>query len=145
MTHLHGLEALYLALGQALGIDGLRPDDAGCCRLVFDRNLMVQIRPAAAPPRLLLSGSLDAEPASGQADLLLRANAWSAGSGGGWFALDERGRVCLQAALPMDGLAAAQLAAAIETLLDTLETWSKRLRQQAASHWPRPHELMQRI
>ena len=139
------LERLYQEVGALIGIGGLRPDAQGCCRLVFDTTLLVEIRHAPAARQLVLSCALGADVRGDQALLVLRANAWGAGSAGGWFAVDERHQAMLQAALPLDGLEPTMLLAAVEKLLDAVETWRARLRQAAVAQPPRMADLMQRI
>lgn len=127
-------EEVLLALGGELGIDGLRADEQGCCRLVFDGRRMLELRVAPPQRRLLLSCRLlTSGPTSDQGTLLLRANAWGAGAGGGWFALDEAQHLCLQHAFVPAGDSAGALLQRIEGLLDAVERWELRLEAPVAS------------
>lgn len=128
-------DEVLLALGRELGIDGLCTDEQGCCRLVFDGQRVLELRPAPQQQRLLLSCRLltSGPTTLDQSELLLRANAWCAGAGGGWFALDETQRLCLQHAfVPVDDSASALLQR-IEGLLDAVERWELRLDASVAS------------
>lgn len=119
---------LLLALGRELGIEGLRADTQGCCRLVFDGQRMLELRAAPAQGRVLLSCRLlCAPPTPEHALLLLGANAWGGGSAGGWFALDDAQQPCLQHALvPAQG-GAPELLRQIENMLNAAERWEPRL------------------
>lgn len=137
---------LLSALGQQLGIPALAPDSNGCCRLVFDGSRLVEMRLAPAPQRLLLCANVAGTLATEHACLLLQANAWGAGSAGGWFALSEQGSPCLHFALTLEGATAGQLLAQLELLLNTVETWERRLQETTHSQpWQRMAGFNQRI
>lgn len=140
----HAAAELFSALGQHLGIPALALDPSGCCRLVFDGSRLVEMR--LAPQRLLLCANVTGTLGTEQARLLLQANAWGAGSAGGWFALSEQGSPCLHFALALEGVTAPQLLNQLELLLNTVETWEQRL-QQTTHHqpWQRIAEFSQRI
>ncbi|QXL83606.1 type III secretion system chaperone [Comamonas sp. NLF-1-9] len=119
---------LLLAVGRELGIEGLRADAQGCCRLVFDGQRMLELRAAAAQGRVLLSCRLlGAPPTPEHALLLLGANAWGSGSAGGWFALDDAQQLCLQHALIPAEDGAPELLRQIENMLNAAERWEPRL------------------
>lgn len=123
---------LLLALGRELGIEGLRADAQGCCRLVFDRQRMLELRAAPAQGRVLLSCRLLVPaPTPEHGLLLLGANAWGAGAAGGWFALDEGQRLCLQHTLVPADDEVNLLLRQIENMLNVAERWEPRLDQPA--------------
>ncbi|MCA0326655.1 MAG: type III secretion system chaperone [Proteobacteria bacterium] len=131
------IDQLLLDIGRELGIQGLRVDAQGCCRLVFDGRRMLELRAAPAQRRVLLSCRLDgALLQDSQAGLLLRANAWGAGTAGAWFAVDEVGRICLQHAVALMEDSARLLLNLIEGLLDAVERWEQRLRAPQAGSQP---------
>lgn len=123
------------ALGERLGIPGLALDAQGCCRLVFDGRRMLELRASSAQRRLVMSIRLSRDGASGAAGVeraLLQANLWGAGTGGGWFALDERGQACLQQEVMLGDDSAAQLLAKTEGMLGSIDLWERRLAGEGA-------------
>lgn len=77
-----------------------------------------------------MSIRLDRDGTSGNAGVeraLLQANLWGAGTGGGWFALDERGRACLQQEVMLGEDSAAQLLAKTEGMLGSIDLWERKL------------------
>lgn len=124
------LAAVLGAFGERLGIPGLTFDRQGCCRLVFDGQRMLELRAANAQRRMVLSlklGSANTDLASHKERALLQANFWNAGTGGGWFALDERGHACLQQEVLLTEDSDAQLVVKIEGLLNSVELWERKL------------------
>ncbi len=118
------------ALGQKLGIAGLSLDAKGCCRLVFDGKRMLELRASNPQRRLVMSILCDsafATAPSGVARTLLQANHWGAATGGGWFAVDEKGRICLQQEVMLSDEAASLLLARMQGMLNSIELWEKRL------------------
>lgn len=128
------------ALGERLGITGLALDAQGCCRLVFDGKRMLELRASSAQRRLLMSVGLAGHGAStspGTGKLLLQANLWGAGTGGGWFAIDEKERICLQHEIALGEESVALIMAKIEGMLNGIELWERRLSETpspAVSH-----------
>ena len=140
------LGELLLALGKSLGIDGLRADAQGCCRLVFDGRRLLELRAAPAQQRLLISCQLLSDgPTPDDGKLLLRANAWNAGTAGGWFAIDDAHRLCLQHALPTGAGTAEHLLRQIEALLDTAARWELLLNTSAGAPSPSSFMVTQRV
>lgn len=124
------LAAVLGAFGERLGIPGLSFDRQGCCRLVFDGQRMLELRAASLQRRMVLSMKLGSAGAGlgGQRErVLLQANFWNAGTGGGWFALDEAGQVCLQQEVLLTEDSDAQLLVKIEGLLNSVELWERKL------------------
>lgn len=125
--------ALITALGETIGIPALRCDAQGCCRLLFDGALIVELRHVPAQERWLLSCLLrgGAPDAPGQR-LLLQGNFCGAGFGGGWAGLDASGQAVLHLPVPQTQASAAVLLAAVELLLSHAERWEKRLQESSA-------------
>lgn len=118
------------AFGERLGIPGLALDAQGCCRLVFDGRRMLELRASGAQRRLVMSIRLGRDGVSGSTGVeraLLQANLWGAGTGGGWFALDESGQACLQQEVVLGDDSAAQLLAKTEGMLGSIDLWERRL------------------
>lgn len=118
------------ALGEQLGIAGLALDAQGCCRLVFDGQRMLELRASGAQRRLVMSMRVACDGTSGTGGMervLLQANLWGAGTGGGWFALDEKGQACLQQEVMLGDDSAAQLLAKMEGMLNGIDLWERRL------------------
>lgn len=118
------------AFGEHLGIAGLALDAQGCCRLVFDGQRMLELRASSAQRRLILSVGLGGAgdfASNGIERLLLRANLWGAGASGGWFAIDEKERICLQQEVALGDESAALMIAKIEGMLNGVELWEKKI------------------
>lgn len=120
---------LIAALGQAIGIPGLRPDARGCCRLMFDGEQIVELQPAPAQGRWLVSCVLrSSQHPDGQAlRTLMQGNHLGAGFGGGWAGLDSQGCAVVHLPVSWQEASASALLQAIELVLQHAERWQKRL------------------
>lgn len=124
------LAAVLGAFGERMGISGLAFDQQGCCRLVFDGRRLLELRAAGVQRRMVLSmklGNVSSDLGRAQERALLQANFWNAGTGGGWFAFDERGQACLQQEVVITEDSDAQLLVKIEGLLNSAELWERKL------------------
>lgn len=129
--------APLLALGQRLGIDGLRLNADGLCELVFDGGLRAAISATAAHwvlavqlgPHPLPPG----DPALGDA---LRANFLWQATQGATLALDGERRLWAHVALAHGAADGDALLAELERLLDTAERWQQRRPLAAAPQRP---------
>ena len=133
------LASVLSALGEQLGIPGLAFDHNNCCRLVFDDRQMLELRAAGAQRRLVLSsrlGQAGAQWPSGAERKLLQANLWRAGTGGGWFALDEHGQACLQQDVVIEDGGIAELLMKIEAMLNSLDLWERHLQEGVEASSP---------
>ena len=125
--------ALIAALGEAIGIPGLRPDAQGCCRLMFDGDQIVELQPAPAQGRWLVSCALRGQRADGPAlRALLQGNHLGAGFGGGWASLDSQGCAVVHLPLAWPDASTQALLQAIELVLQHAERWQKRLEGASA-------------
>ncbi|KAB0607346.1 type III secretion system chaperone [Castellaniella defragrans] len=116
---------LIAELGLALGIAGLAPSDEGICQLVFDGRQVVQLVHVGARGLVLLSCRLaDHGIDARQAERMARANFLQAGRGVVLCAAPD-GRPHMQVAQELAGCTAATLCAALESLLDQAESWSR--------------------
>lgn len=135
--------AVISALGESIGIPGLRPDAHGCCRLLFDGNQVVEIHPSSAQGRWLLSCVLRGRRADGPSELqlLMQGNHMGAGFGGGWAALDGQGQAVLHLPVPWTEATASVLLQAIEMLLQNAERWIQRLSEGVTGAVSLSHSL----
>lgn len=137
------VSVLISALGQAIGIPELRPDARGCCRLMFDGDHIVELQPAPAQGRWLLSCALRGQRPDGAAlRVLLQGNHLGAGFGGGWASLDAQGCPVIHLPLPWQEASASTLLQVIELLLQHAERWQKRLQGGSAAQPGQPAALM---
>lgn len=147
------VSGLITALGEQLGMPGLKLDAKGTCQLVFDETWVVTVVHAPARQSLVLdcvASPLGAsiERSTDALAAALRGNFMGQATAGGWLCIGPDGRAHLQWQTPLAGVTAAQVAAALSALLQSAETWSPRWSQgsvsdtrPAASHQPPPHML----
>ncbi len=120
--------ALITALGEAIGIPGLRADAQGCCRLMFDGDQIVELQAAPAQGRWLVSCALRRQrPGEAALRALLQGNHLGAGFGGGWASLDSQGCAVVHLPLAWPEASAAALLQAVELVLQHAERWQQRL------------------
>ncbi|MET4580342.1 type III secretion system chaperone [Ottowia thiooxydans] len=137
------------SFGEKLGIQGLAFDQDGCCRLVFDGQKMFELRTSSAQGRMLLSSRVGRSgspwpDATGR--LLLQANLWGAGAGGGWFSQDDQGQIYLQHEVSLSEDSASQMLAKVEGMLSSLEVWERRLSEQTSDQASQlQRHVMQRV
>ena len=128
------MDTLITALGERIGIPGLRLDAQGCCRLLFDRAQLVELRHAPAQERWVLTCPLrGGAPDAHGLRLLMQGNLYGAGFGGGWAGLDTAGQVSLHLPVPQTQASAAALLEAVELLLSHAERWEARLQGASVS------------
>ncbi|WP_348984395.1 type III secretion system chaperone [Achromobacter sp. Bel] len=114
-------------LGRSLGIPALAPSEAGLCQLAFDGRHLVQLMEQGARAQILLSCAVGAGKMDGaQALLAAQSNFLQAGAGAVACAAPD-GSMHLQLGVPRADCAADTLLAAIDALLNQVETWEKRL------------------
>ncbi|AVO50580.1 hypothetical protein C6568_16065 [Melaminivora suipulveris] len=140
--------ALISALGESIGIPGLRLDAQGCCRLLFDGDQIVELHPAPAQGRWVIACTLHGRRPEGEfVRALLEGNHMGAGFGGGWAGLDDQGRAVLHLPLAWAEASAAALLQAIELVLQHAERWQQRMadHRAAVSQTSRMMDWAQRI
>lgn len=119
---------LIAALGETIGIPMLRMDAQDCCRLLFDKDHVVEIRCVPAQGRWLLSCTLRGKRVEGPAlQVLMQGNHMGAGFGGGWAGIDAQGLAVLHLPLVLADASASAMLNAIELLLNHAERWERRL------------------
>ena len=126
MTLDSGLELLISELGQKMGLGHLALDAEGACALRFDGRAIVNMQYRPDQDALWLYADLGI-PASGPelyADLL-RGNLFWRATLGATLSLsgDEPAHVILAQSMPWRGLNGNELAAKLETFLNTVEDW----------------------
>ncbi len=113
-------------LGLALGIPALTAADGGLCQLAFDGRHLVQLMAHGARGQILLSCAVGAGKMDGaQALLAAQGNFLQAGGGVVACAAPD-GRMHLQLGVPREQCGADALLAAIDALLNQVESWEKR-------------------
>lgn len=121
-------------LGRQMGFE-LALDDNRACRLLFDGTLAVDIEaPRALPDTLVMSckvaGGLPADGREAVLRMLLEANLFGRGTGGGVLAIDdERDEIVLHRTLAMNRADVVDLVDALEQLLQYAEAWIGKLGQ----------------
>lgn len=125
---------LISALGERLGMPGLKLDAKGTCQLVFDGTWVVTV--VHAPARQALVLDCVASPLGASIDrstealaAALRGNFMGQATAGGWLCIGPDQRAHLQWQTPLAGATAAQVAAALSALLQSAETWAPRWSQ----------------
>lgn len=106
---------------------------------------MVEFQPMPARHQLMLSCRLALDTPPAHWALLLQANAWQAGSAGGWFALDPQSKPLLQMAVSLLQTDAQALLTQLESLLNAAEMWSRRLQTPATTPMQKAGDFMMRI
>ena len=132
MTDHAEIDAAVARLGQAMGMD-LKLDENRACRLVFDEKLAVDIEaPDILESTLVMTCALSKGglPDNREAvyQLLLEANFFARGTGGGVMAYDEdREELVLQRMLVINRADEHDIVNVLESLLANAESWVERL------------------
>ena len=112
-------------LGQMLGIPALAPSDGGLCQLAFDGRHLVQIVEHGARGQVLLSCAVGGKMDGAQALLAAQSNFMQAGGGVVACAGADR-RKHRPVGVARAECRADTLMAAIDALLNQVETWEQR-------------------
>lgn len=112
--------------GKEYGIDGLRPDEDGCCDISVD-NLPVHVFALPGTQRLVIWGEVCPLPDHGAATFLsalMRGSCLGLETEGCSFTIDPTSdTVCLQWIQPLEGLTYESFSARLESFVNTLERW----------------------
>jgi len=123
--------------------EGLRLDDEGVCRLVFDGTSVYVVLDIASTD-LVVWAPAGVLPAEGQAEILrqlMQANLFWGGAHGGTLSLAPDGEtVILARRVPLHGLQASELSFAVEQTLDDATTFNKALAFSGALPTPAAQE-----
>lgn len=138
---------LLADLGQHLGMQGLRLDDAACCQLVFDQRWMVTLMYQGALDRIALHcpiGSAQQAQTMDAAALhgMLQANFLGRGTGRCQLSICPEGRVCMVLELALVETDTSVLAHGLEQLLNQAEIWSQWL-ESGSNAAVTPAQLLQ--
>ena len=136
---MHIKDAL-LELWNQLGISGLSLDESGFCRLIIDRQLMVDIEQAEGEGELHLHSALGSLPAGRREALyatLLAANLFGSETGGAVLALDETaGEIVLFRSLRMVEMDYPTFVSTLEGFIQQVEIWKNRLNEPVQTAVP---------
>lgn len=118
-------------LGKQIGVPDLALDENGVCRMIFDRNLVVDLEQSDDASVLHIHSTLTGIPAEGRETLygsLLAANLFGAETGGAVFALDiPAGEVVLFKSFRMDETEYQDFVNGLENFVQQIENWKERL------------------
>ncbi|HSI85297.1 MAG: type III secretion system chaperone [Candidatus Methylacidiphilales bacterium] len=131
------LENLLSELAQKMGLPHLRLNSQGVVRLVFDRNIVVDVEGPRGAPVFHLITLLGSVPSEGQECLfarLLEANTFGHGTGGAVLSLDsEAGEIFLHRTFDRYCTDAEFFIGAFAAFVDAAEDWKTRLASYAQS------------
>ena len=132
------LETVLQELGEKMGIGAVKLDEGGVARLLFDGATVLDLQYFRESSALGMMISVQELPDDCDASILRALLAAPLGSGhltpGVFPTLDQQsGEVLLMRVLPLAGLSADSLAAAMETLLLCAEAWHKNGLPETAS------------
>jgi len=125
------LAALLNELAIRMGLDGLRLDSNGICRLVFDEAIAVDLEPSSDKTRLHLVATLCQIPADASASWLrslLSASFMGQDTGSAHLAIDPlNDEVVLCQRLALDGLEITRFVPELEAFVNHAQAWMQRL------------------
>ncbi|MEI6987213.1 MAG: type III secretion system chaperone [Rhodospirillaceae bacterium] len=121
-------QALLSEFGTLTGLPDVELDEAGIGTFVVDDNILVSVGFDDLAGRLVLMATLDqCETGPAQMTAMLQANFLWRGAGGASFALTPNGDTAvLLFPVPVDANAIA-LSVIVQSFIDVIETWQKRL------------------
>lgn len=124
------LGALLNELATRMGLDGLRLDSNGVCRLVFDQTIAVDLEPSADKTLLHMVAELGPLPPDAPAPWLRRllaASFMGQDTGGAHLALDPLNNdVVLCQRLALDGLEITRFVPELEAFVNYAQDWIHR-------------------
>lgn len=127
-------EGLLKAVAGQAGITGFELDESGCCALSFD-GIVVNFEADEDSLKLFLYADVGEAPAGLPEALyrrLLEANLLWRGTGGATLSLDTAAqRFVLAHGLPVDHTSEADFLATVETFVNIVEAWRKRIAEAA--------------
>lgn len=125
-------------LGRQMGLDGVKLDDNGVCRLIFDGKIVVDIEaPAAEKGTVYMYAAVCPLPAEGKEALygtLLEANLFGRGTGGAAFAIDtEMAEVLLYQSFDMEKVEVQEFKESLQHFAAHVGGWMEKLGGAEAS------------
>lgn len=131
-------ESILAGFGETIGISGLSFDEKGCCCLVFDGDILVNIAVEDRRNRLVLFSFLCELPISSRARqfaAMLEGNFFWQGTDGATLSFESAAQsALLMYPLPLDGLSPQGLHDTVERFVNTAERWMARLEQMAGDN-----------
>ena len=131
------LGALLNELATRMGLDGLRLDSNGICRLVFDETIAVDLEPSTDKTLLHMVATLGQVPADASTHWLrnlLAASFMGQETGSAHIALDPLNEeVVLCQRLALDGLEITRFVPELEAFVNHAQAWIQRLAGAAES------------
>lgn len=125
------INAVLSELGGQIGLEGLKLDENGVCRLVFDDVLVVDIESSDDGQVVNLHAQVCEIPAEGREELYkvaLEESLFGLGTGGASFGLDsQRGELLLWRSLAMDKLDYQDFVNILESFVNHLELWMQKV------------------
>lgn len=119
-------EEIIARFGTDCGIEGLHPDEDGCCDITVDR-LPVHIFALPGTGRVAIWGEVCPLPKEGLATFLgalMRGSCLGMETDGASFSIDPTSdTVCLQWIQPLEGLTYEAFATRVESFVNMLERW----------------------
>lgn len=125
-------------LGAHMGLDNLKLDENRVCRLVFDKEFAVDIEASEDEKIVHIYAKVVSAPPEKREEfyaLLLEANLFGKGTGGSMFALDQtQNDVYLCRALSMDSTDYQDFVNILESFINHLEAWAKKIDSGSLAH-----------
>ena len=125
------IKDVLVELGKQMGLDGLKLDENRVCRLVFDKQYAVDIEASEDEKIVHIYSKVTTAPPEHRDEfyaLLLEANLFGKGTGGAMFALDQsQNDVYLCRALSMDSTDYQEFVNVLESFVNHVEAWSKKI------------------
>ncbi len=124
------INAILSELGGQIGLEGLKLDENGVCRLVFDDVLVVDIESSDDAKTVSFHAQVCELPPEGREKLYrvaLEESLFGLGTGGSSFGLDsQRGELLLWRTFPMEHIAYQDFVNILESFVNHLELWKKK-------------------
>lgn len=135
-------DQLLQSLGLAMGLPGLKFDDNGCARLMFDGKLAIDLEHDADTRAIQVYSVVAPLPARGREALyamLLQGNLFGGETRGATLALDiAHQEIVLSRTIDVEATGAPAFAALIESFVNTTEHWQQRVSNSGGAAAPVP-------
>lgn len=128
------LKDILAELGKQIGLDDVKLDENGLCRLVFDKNYIVDIEEAEDKKTVHIYSPICIIPTEGKEALyatILEANLFGQGTGGATFAIDQNlNEVLLFRTLDIEKTDYQDFANELEEFVGWVATWMEKIKAQ---------------
>jgi len=125
------INAILAELGGQIGLEGLKLDENGVCRLVFDDVLVVDIESSDNGELVNLHAQVCEIPSEGREELYklaLEESLFGLGTGGASFGLDsQRGELLLWRSVATDKIDYQDFVNIMESFVNHLELWMQKV------------------